>query len=1043
MKQPGKHAIGLAGWSIRHPIGVVMITLAVMVLGVFALERLNIDLLPHIIYPDVRVRIMDPGVPATIMEDEITRQLEEQLAVTEDAIHIESQTTEGRSAVSLSFEYGKDIDLALRDASTRLDRAKRFLPDSIDPAVIYKRDPSQIPVAEYVVSSTLRDPVELRSWVDYNLGKWLLNLPGVAAAEVGGGLLREIQVAVDQERLAGLGLDLLDIATALETGNIETPGGRLLMSQGEISSRTAGRFADLNELINLPIPISSESGPSRILHLSEVAEIIDGAEEERLRIRLNDLPGIKLSIQKQPQANTVSVVDRVTQQLAEFKQQGLIPDDIEIHLVTDQASYVRRSLKNATIAAVSGAILAMIVVYIFLGSLRRTLVIGSAIPIAILVTFILMSIGNLSLNIMTLGGLALGIGMLVDSTIVMLENIYRHQRLGESGSDSSIHAANEVNSAIIAATSTNLAAVLPFLFITGLVGLLFRELIFTISAAILASMLVALTLVPALSGRIPARREGLLRRNINRLTETLQNGYAWLLGYLLKLPLVALTLLLFIGGLLFTAPSFFSGSQIFLPTLDEGQINIRITADRGINVAEMNTLTEKVEKIIASQPEVASIFTIVGGNVFGRSQSESANRSSIKVLLKSRDQRNGISSQQWISRVEKAVNKAQLAGARIRIYSVGIRGIRFNRSDDDFAIRIKGASLDLLEQLADEVKERLADVKGLRGLSHSAESKNLELSIKVDRNRAAGYGLSVEDVGKAVRFALQGSRVTDFISGDRAINVLLRLKRGELQSPEDIEQILLFSKGTPRVPVRLSDLARVEVIPTPDAIQRDRQQRFVEVSASLTGDKTLSEVIAAADKALEGMVLPRGYSRYDAGNLETLKEGKDLSRQLLGLALFLVFVVMAVQYESLRNPLVIILSVPFAIIGVTIGLEVTQLPLSMPVWLGLIMLAGIVVNNAIVLVEYIEIKRDEGLPVREAIVEAARLRLRPILMTTLTTVVGMLPLAMALGEGSELLQPLAVTIVSGLLFSALVSLLLVPSVYRLFSHDKAPSRSAS
>ncbi len=552
--------------------------------------------------------------------------------------------------------------------------------------------------------------------------------------------------------------------------------------------------------------------------------------------------------------------------------------------------------------------------------------------------------------------------MLVDSTIVMLENIYRHQRQGESGSDSSIHAANEVNSAIIASTSTNLAAVLPFLFITGLVGLLFRELIFTISAAIFAAMLVALTLVPALSGRIPVGREGLLRRGINRLMEMLQNGYAWLLGHLLKLPLIFLTLTLFIGGLTATAPSFFSGSQIFLPNLDEGQISIRITADRGINVAEMNTLTERVEKIIATQPEVESIFTIVGGNVFGRSQHEAANRSSIKVLLKPRDQRMGISSQDWIKRVQKEVNKAQLAGARIRIRSIGIRGIRFNRSDDDFAIRIKGADLAVLERLADETKDRLVGIEGLRGLYHSAEGKNLELSIKVDRNRAAGYGLSVEDVGKAVRFALQGSRVTDFISGDRSIDILLRLKRDELRSPADIEQILLFSNSKPRVPVRLSDLAKVEIIPTPDSIQRDRQQRFVEIGASLTGDKTLSEVIAAADIALQDMEIPRGYNRYDAGNLETLKEGKNLSRQLLGLALFLVFVVMAVQYESLRNPLVIILSVPFAVIGVTIGLEVTQLPLSMPVWLGLIMLAGIVVNNAIVLVEYIEIKRDEACP---------------------------------------------------------------------------------
>ena len=320
---------GLAAWSVRHPVGVVMITLAVMVLGLFSLQRLNIDLLPHIIYPDIRVRIVDSGVPAAIMEDEVTRQLEEQLAITEDAVYIESETTEGRSAVSLSFEYGKDIDLALRDASTRLDRAKRFLPDTIDPPIIYKRDPSQRPVAEYVISSPLRDPVELRSWVDYSLGKWLLNLPGVAAAEVGGGLVREIQVVADQERLAGLGLDVLDISDTLQSGNQETPAGRLVMEQGEISGRTAGRFQSVEEIINLPIRVETEQGRSRLLHLGEVAQVIDGAEEERLRIRLNGLPGIKLSMQKQPQANTVAVVDRVNQRLSELQRDGLVPEDID------------------------------------------------------------------------------------------------------------------------------------------------------------------------------------------------------------------------------------------------------------------------------------------------------------------------------------------------------------------------------------------------------------------------------------------------------------------------------------------------------------------------------------------------------------------------------------------------------------------------------------------------------------------------------------------------------------------------------------------
>jgi CzcA family heavy metal efflux pump len=1030
---------GLAAWSIRHPIGVVMITLAVMVLGLFAVERLNIDLLPHIIYPDIRVRILDPGVPASIMEDEVTRQLEEQLAITEDAVHIESQTSEGRSGVSLSFEYGKDIDIALRDASTRLDRAKRFLPESIDPPVIYKRDPSQLPVAEYVISSALRDPVELRSWVDYSLGKWLLNIPGVAAAEVGGGLIREIQVLADQNRLAGLGLDILDISEALEAGNKETPAGRLVMSNAEISGRTAGRFASVDEIVNLPILVEEGDGAPLLLRLGEVAEVVDGAEEERLRIRLNGLPGIKLSIQKQPQANTVAVVDAVSATLRQLEADGLIPEDIEIRNVDDQARYVRRSLDNAISAASSGALLAMLVVYVFLGSLRRTLIIGSAIPIAILFTFILMASGGLTLNIMTLGGLALGIGMLVDSTIVMLENIYRHQRSGQGGGEASAEAATEVNSAIVASTSTNLAAVLPFLFITGLVGLLFRELIFTISAAIVASMLVALTLVPALAERIPAGREGLLRRGVNRVTEALQNSYAWLLGGLIQAPWLILLLFVSAGGygLYYSLDS----KQIFLPDMDEGRIDISIKADRGINVDTMNGLTERIERILEQQPEVDTIFTTVGGHVFGRSQHESSNRSSIKVQLMSRQERGGTGSSEWIARMQKLVAKEQIAGVNVRIFSRGIRGIQMNRSDDDFALRVKGPELPVLESLADRLLQQLKGVEGLSNLQHSAEDQNQELSVKVDRERAAGYGLTVEDVGKALRFALQGSNVTDFIGDDRSIDVLLKLDREDIDNPADIEQVILFSKTSPRTPVRLADIARIELVSTPSAIWRDRQQRIVEVSGSLSGEKTLTEIIQSAQQIIDDLEIPDGYAIYETGNLETLQEGRKLSYQLLLLALFLVFVVMAVQYESLRNPLIILLSVPFAGIGVIIGLKLTGMPISMPTWLGMIMLTGIVVNNAIVLVEYIEIQRNRGQDTVAAIVEAARLRLRPILMTTMTTVVGMLPLALAIGEGSEMLQPLAVTIVSGLLFSMLVSLLLVPSVYRIFSGRKQFKKS--
>jgi len=1024
---------GLAAWSIRHPIGVVMITLAVMVLGIFALGRLGVDLLPHIIYPDVRVRVLDPGVPASIMEDRVTRQLEEQLAITEDAIHIQSRTSEGRSAVDLSFAYGTDIDQALRDASTRLDRAKRFLPDSIEAPVIYKRDPSQRPVAEFVVSSTLRDAVELRSWADYDLGKWFLTLPGVAAAEVGGGRVRQIQVIPDQIRLAGLNLQLLDLEAALQAANQDTPGGRLMMPQGEISGRTAGRFRSVEEIAQLPLRTFGADQSESLIHLSEVAQVVDGAEDETLRIRLNQQPGVKLSIQKQPQANTIEVVDGVLARLAELEHKGLIPEDIEIRAVDDQARYIRRALSNALNSAAIGGLLAMLVVYLFLGSLRRTLIIGSAIPIAILVTFILMSSAGLTLNIMTLGGLALGIGMLVDSTIVMLENIYRHQRerRGDetlSVAESSGRAASEVNSAIVAATTTNLAAVLPFLFIGGLVGLLFRELIFTISAAIVASLMVALTLVPALAGRIPARREALLRRGVNQLFDGLQAGYGWLVRQLLRAPW--LLPLLFIAALALIWPLLSQGRQVFLPNMDEGRIYVSVTADRGINLPNMDRIVRRLETLFSEQPEVETIFTQSGGSVFGRSQYQAANRASLQLTLKPIRQR-GIDSRVWVARMKKAVKKLQLPGVRLYMRVRGIRGIRLNRGEDDVDLRLQGPDLETLARLAEQLVVRLREVEGLSNLSHSSEDVSQEISVRVDRERAARFGLSVEDVGRYLQLALGGIKVTEFLQGDRSVDVRLRLSRDEIANPADVESIIIFSRSEPRVPLRLGELAQIELLPAPSSIHRDQQRRVVEISASLGKGVSLEQAMQRVDKVLEGFELPAGYRIYDGGGLEQLREGREMGQLLLGLALFLVFVVMAVQYESLRNPLVIMLSVPFALIGVVLGLQWSELSLSMPVWLGLIMLAGIVVNNAIVLVEYISLQLQQGVALDAAIVEAARLRLRPILMTTLTTVAGMLPLALALGEGAEMLQPLAVTIVSGLSFSTLVTLLLIPAVYRL------------
>jgi multidrug efflux pump subunit AcrB len=1015
---------GLAAWSIRHPIGVSMIAMAVIVLGGFALGRLAIDLHPHIIYPEIRVRILDPGVPATVMEDRVTRQLEEQLAITEDAISVQSSTTLGATSVDLSFGYGKDIDIALRDASTRLDRARRFLPDSINPPVIYKRDPSQIPVLEFVVSSSIRDAVELRTWVDDVLRKWFINLPGVAAGEVGGGVTREIHIVPDQHRLTGVGLDMNSLIDAVKNGNREDPAGRLRMSGQEVSGKISGRFSSLEQLRNLPLSLSDGG----IIYLHEIAAVIDASEEERIRVRANLVPGVKLSIQKQPTANTISVVDAVQQRLAWLQAQNLLPEDIQLTTVSDQSIYIRQAIKNSALAAISGAILAMIVVYLFLGNLRRTLIIGSAIPIAIMVTFIFMGLGGLTLNIMTLGGLALGVGLLVDNTIVMLENIYRHQKEGEAPEQAGIHAATEVNSAIVASTSTNLSAVLPFLFIGGLTGLLFRELIFTISAAILASMVIALTLVPALAAKVRATRPSGMRRSMDAGMLWLQEKYARLLQPLLHYGWIVA--LMFIAGLVFAVPTFQSGKQIFLPMMDDGRITIRLSADPGISLGVMDKSTRQIEELLLEQAEVESVYTLAGGFIFGRSERETSNRSTIIAQLVPLNQRD-VSSEEWMNKIKKLVASKKIAGLKVRIYQRGIRGIRTSQGDDDVSLRIQGPSLKKLEELADEMANQLNSVAGLSNVSHSAEDDNLELSIQVDRERAKTLGLNVKDISQSIQIALEGLVISDYIEGDRAFDIRVQLPRTDTTDLQELESVLLFPGNSQRQPVYLGHVAKAELVQSPATIMRDNQLRIIEVSASIDADTTLGEAKKNIDTALANINLPKGYNLYDAGISKTLQEGRSTTMLLLGLALFLVFVVMAVQYESLRNPIVIMLSVPFAAIGVAIGINLVELALSVPVWLGMIMLAGIVVNNAIIMVEYIEILRNQGMAKIQALIEAAKKRLRPILMTTLTTVVGMLPLALGLGEGAEMLQPLAISIVSGLIFSMFVTLLLVPIIYNL------------
>jgi len=1024
---------GLAAWSIRHPVGVSMLTLTVIIFGLFSFKQLGINLLPHIISPEVLVRIIDQGVPASIMEDRVTRQLEEQLAITEDAIAIDSRTTEGRSAVDLSFPYGTDINNALRDASIRLDRAKRFLPANDDAPVIYKRDPAQIPVLEIIISSDRLSSVELRSWADYTFSKYFLNLPGVASTEVGGGLQREIQIIPDQEILANVGLSLQDFARQIKQQNTDSPGGRMFAERQEITTRAEGRFRSLEELKQLPLQTSNidNSDINSTIRVQDVAQVIDNHKDERLRIRLNKVPGIKLSIQKQPRANTVAVVDEVKHRIKTLQAQHAIPDDIQLAIVSDQSVFVRHAINNASLAAGSGALLAMIVIYLFLGSLSRTLIIGTAIPIGIMVTFIIMQALGLTLNIMTLGGLALGMGLLIDSTIVMLENITRHQAEGNTSDDDAIEAAIEVNSPIVASTSTNLGALLPFLFIGGMTGMLFEELIITITSAMLASLVVAITLVPALGAKVKYKRS---KDNfINKLVNFIKVKYNDNSEVFLKRPI--LTFIVFCLLFILAIYQIEQTKRIDFPRVDEGKISLSISGDPGMQLEEMDSVVDQIEDLLQQQPEVLTLFTTAGGFVFGRSEYENSNRSSITIQLVPSDQRDS-NSDQWASKIRKKIQALNLTGFKVYLRVAGVRGLHITRGSDDISIHIRGNDLNTLRELGDEAVKLLEPIPGLRNLTHSYEEVKEELNIRIDRERAAEFGIDSSVIGEALKIALDGQIISNYIEGGKDFDIRIRLPHINSHNPNVLENLMVdFKNGNA---IRLGDVAHVSREATASRIIRSQQQRIVEISASYDVDANQEKVLAAVMEKLQALKLPQGYVLYDNDTNKTLEEGQKTGFIVLLLAVFLVFVVMAVQYESLLNPLIIMLSIPFAATGVAVGLLLNpDMSLSMPVWLGLIMLTGIVVNNAIVLVEQIEIEREKTSELIEAIKNAAALRLRPILMTTLTTVFGMMPLAIGLGEGSEMLQPLAFVIVWGLSFSLFVSLILVPSLYALFHRQKA------
>jgi multidrug efflux pump subunit AcrB len=1049
MQTPKISGFSISGLAIRQHIGTMMLALAAIVVGVFFIFNLQVDLLPSITYPRIGVRLDAPGISPEVAIDEVTRPLEEALSATEGVVQVYSQTREGQVSVDLYFQPGGDIDVALNDATAAFNRARSNLPETIEAPRLFKFDPSQLPVYELAISSESLESVDLRVFAEEQLARELNVIAGVASVDVSGGVEEEVRLLIDLPRLQSLGIGLNDVLSELEESNQDVSGGRILGELSEPLTRAVGRFRDAQEIRDLSFivedseseAVASNASRARRVYLRDFAEVIDGTEEQRIFVTLNRQPAVKVSIQKQPDANTIEVVNGVKRRIEELQQSGTIPKDMKLIATTDESLFISNAISNVTNSGLVGALLAGIAVLLFLGSLRQTLIIVLAIPLATLAAIILMKLFGLSLNVFSLGGLALGVGIVVDNSIVMLETIAEDAGMTPGRDartrlnsreliDRAIESGQSVESALVASTATNLVAVLPFLLIGGFIALLFNELILTISFAVAASILVAVTVVPVLASRLLAIRQSSriarfwLLQAFNRQFEAATRGYAVMLARALNHRLLVIgSIFLLLGG-----SSFMVVEQIpqeILPRINTGQASLIAQFPPGTPLETNRQVMEAVDEILLAQPETEYVFTTTGGFLFGTSTSENPLRGSSTISLKV-----GTDVEAYIERVTKELDKLNLVDIRLRLNPGQVRGLILSNSPvrSDIDVVLQGENTATLERAGGQVMKALEERATLATFRPDADARQPELQVRLDRERAADLDLNIQDVGDVLQTAIEGAIPTQIQRGERLVDVRVQLDRDSIRRPSQLRELPLFTQSDRLV--RLGDVAQIEEGLAPGQIQRINQRQVFILAGTLNEGASLGEALTEVEEIVGGMQLPAGVSLLPSAAARSNRDIQAALPVLGGLAAFLVFVVMAVQYNSLIDPLVIMFTLPLALAGGILGLYATQTAIGATAIVGAVLLVGIVVNNAIIMVELAnQIRERERVDRRLAILKAAPQRLRPILMTTITTVVGMFPLALGLGQGGEFLQPLGIVVFSGLALATVLTLFVIPCFY--------------
>lgn len=1003
--------------SIDRPVFMTMVTFAVLVMGLLGLARLGVDLFPEVSFPVVTVTTPYPGAGPEEIEAEVTRRVEDAVSSINGVDEIRSYSREGVSQVVVMFELEVDAGEAAADVRDRIAGIQGLLPEDVKDPTISRVDMSAVPVVTYAIKTT-RSSLETRLYVDDVVRPALERVDGVGNVNVLGGAEREIRVELERHAIEALGLPLAQVAQALRGESYDLPAGRLVAGTREVGLKAVSRFQEPAEIEDVVLMTGLHGTQVRI---ADVGRVLDTIAELRTLTRVDGVPSITLDVQKQGGSNTVAVVDGVEAAVAEITES--LPEGMSIVKIIDNSVFIRQNLYELNEALILGGVFAILVIFVFMLDWRSTVISAIALPVSVIATFFVMWGFGFTLNIMSMMGLSLAIGLLIDDSVVVRENIFRHMERGEDPVTAARRGTGEIALAVMATTFTIVAVFGPVAFTGGLIGKFFREFGITVSAAVLVSMLVSFTLDPMLSARVTKaieadhhekQRKHPILGPIVALLDALDRLYVGTLRWSLhhRKTVAFGALLTFVGSLALTSLM----GQEFNSRGDQGTFTIQLELPAGTSLAETDRVTTQVEELLGEEPEMVTLATTVGTNGVG-------NLASIRVLTTPKSDRERSLSQIM---EELRPQLAEIPGLVFTMREAGVGGGASSLEEAPITLVLRGPDYEELGKFAQEAYSLVQGIQGVRDPGITYKPGRPEQSLLVDREKAADLGVSFATIASTLRLAVEGEVVGQFREGEHESDIRVQLRPEDRRSWEDL--------GDVPVPVRsgalvaLGDVTRYRQTTTPATIQRLDRERQITVTANVVG-RSLGEVIADVNERMETIVPGSSYSFELAGEAKRMEETFTNLGIALGLSILFIYFVLAAQFESFLHPLTIMLSLPLAIVGALVGLFLTGFAVGMPALIGIILLMGLVTKNAILLVDFANQCRDQGMSILDALLEAGATRLRPILMTSAAMILGMLPTAIGQGEGSEFRAPMSVAVIGGVVTSTLLTLVVVPVFY--------------